>query len=239
MILKNIKKVILFLLSLFLLFNFSFASFDKLDAYIENLSLEEVQEMKQKLEPIKDSNEVIWYSLNKVNDILNSYEKTHIFLKKALKEAVERKIIDEKEREYYEKTTKIYYNFNKDWAVRGSNDITHDLLTFSYDKTLFRLLPEQEIERYIQQIVFHELAHKIAFSRDEKFKKEFEDICWKWEKNICKPKDFVSEYAMSDKDEDYAETFAFVKADYWEWREKKLFNLSSKLQEKIKYFSKF
>ena len=47
-------------------------------------------------------------------------------------------------------------------------------MTFSYDKTLFRLLPEQEIERYIQQIVFHELAHKIAFSRDEKFKKELE-----------------------------------------------------------------
>jgi hypothetical protein len=41
------------------------------------------------------------------------------------------------------------------------------------------LLPEQEIERYIQQIVFHELAHKIAFSKDVKVKKEFEDICWK------------------------------------------------------------
>lgn len=149
--------------------------------------------------------------------------------------AVDKKIISNDEKDYYSRTITIKYNEIKDWKFSANININQDLITLFYDKYLFLSRTREEIRRETQQLLFHEIGHKYAFWKDESYKKEFEKICWNWEKNVCKNNDFVSDYALTNKDEDYAETFSFVFSDFWQW-EKKWNSFSEKLKHKIEYF---
>ena len=59
---------------------------------------------------------------------------------------------------------------------------------------------------YISQIFIHELAHYFYYFKDPN-PKVFENICREGNENRCNNSEFVSSYAMKNKEEDYAESF--------------------------------
>ena len=61
---------------------------------------------------------------------------------------------------------------------------------------------------YIEHVLVHELGHYIYFFKDPKARL-FTQICWKEEQSTCKLQDFHSLYAETNKEEDYAESFAY------------------------------
>lgn len=61
---------------------------------------------------------------------------------------------------------------------------------------------------YFKQILAHELGHYIYFFRDQD-PQAFDTICRTNEQNTCNAKGFFSEYAQKNKEEDYAESFAY------------------------------
>ncbi|MBB1578616.1 MAG: hypothetical protein HG424_001365 [candidate division SR1 bacterium] len=61
---------------------------------------------------------------------------------------------------------------------------------------------------YIEHVLVHELGHYIYFFKDPKAKL-FTQICWKEGQSTCKLQDFHSLYAETNKEEDYAESFAY------------------------------
>lgn len=62
--------------------------------------------------------------------------------------------------------------------------------------------------RYIDQIFVHELAHYLYYFKDDTTD-IFDRICRKDQRNICGTQWFVSNYATSSKEEDYAESFTY------------------------------
>ena len=229
------KKLLVLVFLFFLSLNSSFA-YKELDNYIWELNLNELATLQEKFETIKTKNNpVIDYAEKEVGKRISEYNLMREYLKDALESAVDKKIISNDEKDYYSRTITIKYNEIKDWKFSANINIDQDLITFFYDKYLFLSRTREEIKREVQQLLFHEIGHKYAFWKDENQKKTFEKICWNWEKNICRNNDFVSDYALTDKDEDYAETFSYVFSDFWQW-EKKWNSFSEKLKHKIEYF---
>lgn len=67
----------------------------------------------------------------------------------------------------------------------------------------------KQLPTYINQVIVHELGHFIYYF-DDIAPYNFQMICWdKWaRKATCKKDSFVSLYAMTNEEEDYAESFA-------------------------------
>lgn len=62
-------------------------------------------------------------------------------------------------------------------------------------------------DSYIKDLVYHELAHYIYYIDDKSYQ-QFESLCRSTDLlNTCKRSDFVTDYARSGPQEDYAETF--------------------------------
>lgn len=64
----------------------------------------------------------------------------------------------------------------------------------------------ENFENYVRQIFVHELGHYFYYFKDSQSSK-FGNFCWKSGENACENGDFVSGYAMKNKEEDYAESF--------------------------------
>ncbi|MDR3169627.1 MAG: hypothetical protein LBU27_08035 [Candidatus Peribacteria bacterium] len=64
----------------------------------------------------------------------------------------------------------------------------------------------KNFERYVRQILVHELAHYFYYFKDT-LSSTFNPICRDEKKSTCTSEDFVSTYAMTNADEDYAESF--------------------------------
>jgi len=65
----------------------------------------------------------------------------------------------------------------------------------------------KNFDTYIRQILIHELGHYLYYFKDATTEK-FDAICRKKGVLSCASTDFVSAYAMKNKEEDYAESFA-------------------------------
>jgi hypothetical protein len=99
---------------------------------------------------------------------------------------------------------KQWYNGNK---VRVRNE----LIGFNINVNIcFEPWFASDVQTSVSQIMAHELWHYFYYFHDQS-PKQFEAICRvPWiNKPICTKKNFVSEYAMSSPEEDYAESFAF------------------------------
>jgi predicted SprT family Zn-dependent metalloprotease len=64
----------------------------------------------------------------------------------------------------------------------------------------------QTLETYVRQIFIHEMAHYFYYFKDSHYS-VFGELCRKNNTNECTSNDFVSTYAMKNKEEDYAESF--------------------------------
>ena len=98
------------------------------------------------------------------------------------------------------------------------------------------------LQEHIQHVLVHELGHYLYFFRDENNKK-FDTICWNEQQKLCKKSDFYSEYSEENKEEDYAESFAFwfaqlngipeeIEQEHWS-------ALGKWINEKNNYFNNF
>lgn len=66
----------------------------------------------------------------------------------------------------------------------------------------------QDLPKYVQQITAHELGHYVYYFKDTN-PQSFEQKCRNGKKTICPKKDFISKYAQTWPEEDYAESFAY------------------------------
>ena len=134
------------------------------------------------------------------------YKTLDLLLSKQLLNWDEIKLFNQKIKIHY--TTKcqpLRGNFqlinNDDWS-RSPKGI--ELLV-----SLCKPLPEvKSLERQLQHILTHELGHYIYFFRDKTTEK-FNTICRNDKQNTCAKGDFYSNYSQENKEEDYAESFAF------------------------------
>ena len=134
------------------------------------------------------------------------YKTLDLLLSKQLLNWDEIKLFNQKIKIHY--TTKcqpLRGNFqlinNDDWS-RSPKGI--ELLV-----SLCKPLPEvKSLERQLQHILTHELGHYIYFFRDKTTEK-FNTICRNDKQNTCTKRDFYSNYSQENKEENYAESFAF------------------------------
>jgi hypothetical protein len=86
-------------------------------------------------------------------------------------------------------------------------------------------------DQHVKDLVYHEIAHYIYYLTDPTTA-NFESICTSSDaKNLCLRKDYVSDYAMTAAEEDYAETFQF-------WYQKTVTpKANTKLSQKFDYFN--
>ena len=134
------------------------------------------------------------------------YKTLDLLLSKQLLNWNEIKLFDQKIKIHYtRKCQPLRGNFqlinNDDWS-RSPKGI--ELLV-----SLCKPLPEiKSLERQLQHILTHELGHYIYFFRDKTTEK-FNTICRNDKQNTCTKGDFYSNYSQENKEEDYAESFAF------------------------------
>lgn len=134
------------------------------------------------------------------------YKTLDLLLSKQLLNWDEVKLFNQKIKIHYtRKCQPLRGNFqlinNDDWS-RSPKGI--ELLV-----SLCKPLPEvKSLERQLQHILTHELGHYIYFFRDKTTEK-FNTICRNDEQNTCTKRDFYSNYSQENKEEDYAESFAF------------------------------
>lgn len=83
-------------------------------------------------------------------------------------------------------------------------------------------------QTFIDRIIYHELGHYYNYFYDMD-NQSFLAICRSGQTNICQPTEFISTYAPTLPEEDYAETFA-----YYVQNNQTVGN--TKLQQKIDYF---
>ncbi len=134
------------------------------------------------------------------------YKTLDLLLSKQLLNWDEIKLFNQKIKIHYtRKCQPLRGNFqlinNDDWS-RSPKGI--ELLV-----SLCKPLPEvKSLERQLQHILTHELGHYIYFFRDKTTEK-FNTICRNDKQNTCTKGDFYSNYSQENKEEDYAESFAF------------------------------
>jgi hypothetical protein len=87
-------------------------------------------------------------------------------------------------------------------------------------------------DQHIKDLVYHELGHYIYYLKDTTTAK-FESICTSGDgKNLCLRKDYASDYAMTAREEDYAESFQ-------SWYQKAIIpKTNTKLGQKFEYFTR-
>ncbi len=92
-------------------------------------------------------------------------------------------------------------------------------------------------DKYIKQILTHELWHYVYFFKDKQTEK-FDKICRNGKEKLCQNNGFFSTYAQNNKEEDYAESFAYWYLDTFNGKEKKFWSApASEIQnQKERYF---
>lgn len=117
----------------------------------------------------------------------------------------------------------------RQWYNQFNEPIENELINLYVTINLcFTYSYEANYETFLDRIIYHELGHYYNYFHDLD-NSEFAKICRLDGQNICANSDFVSPYAKSEPDEDYAETFAYYVYD------KKPVE-GNKLQQKIDYF---
>lgn len=81
----------------------------------------------------------------------------------------------------------------------------------------------KHFDQYVKQILTHELGHYIYFFKDKQ-SENFDQICWNWKEKRCNSSGFFSRYAESNKEEDYAESFAYWYLDSFNGKEKEFWS---------------
>ena len=66
---------------------------------------------------------------------------------------------------------------------------------------------DDNYESFLDRIIYHELGHFYQYFYDQD-NDDFTDVCRSGNENICSTNDFISPYARTSPDEDYAEMFA-------------------------------
>ena len=102
----------------------------------------------------------------------------------------------------------------------------------------FKWMRTDSVYKYTKRLTLHELGHYFSYIKDVKFP-TFEKICRTEGRNNCSPNNFISEYAQTDKYEDYAEHFAYrylltLQKETALWTPEDID--SKKIQTKMKYF---
>jgi hypothetical protein len=85
-------------------------------------------------------------------------------------------------------------------------------------------------DQHIKDLVYHEIAHYIYYLKD-RTTANFESICTTNNKNTCLRKDYVSDYAMTAQEEDYAESFQS------RYQKTIIAKTNTKLGQKFEYFN--
>ncbi len=170
--------------------------------------------------------------LQHFTDNLNS-EKEKNFAKiseeviqEILARMLSQKLLNQEDIKLFDKNIEIHYlktcektkgSFH---AIRNKNDKT---MQFKGIKLNINLCSSESFEKqfasYVQQIITHEIGHYIYFFKDQK-RENFDTICRKEGNKSCKNEDFFSSYAQSNKEEDYAESFAYWYLDTFNGKEK-------------------
>ncbi|MDO4713568.1 MAG: hypothetical protein Q4B28_02755 [bacterium] len=68
--------------------------------------------------------------------------------------------------------------------------------------------PQTQFIHHLRQILAHELGHYLYFFRDNQTD-YFDQLCREEQSSKCQSEHFVSNYAQTNKEEDYAESFAY------------------------------
>jgi len=168
-------------------------------------------------------------------------ELTNTVIKTTLYQMTEDKIFSEKQIDEIENKLKVKY---MRWCTKTRWLYTIDRSFDKNGRILDANLEEIRIninfcpsyqyvgnlKDYVEQILVHELWHHVYYFRDI-YPQDFENICWEAKRrNQCRPIDFVSKYAQSNSEEDYAESFMHRYTD-------RSHNIeTNNMREKIRYF---
>ena len=102
---------------------------------------------------------------------------------------------------YFAQYGKNYGNFQ---AIKQHNQINLKNITFNINLFSSEIFLNDFVDD-VRRILIHELGHYVSYQNPTLLQK-FNKIC---KKNSCKKKDYVSSYAFSSPEEDFAETFAY------------------------------
>lgn len=134
------------------------------------------------------------------------YKTLDLLLSKQLLNWDEIKLFNQKIKIHY---TTICQPLRGNFQLINNDDWSRSPKGIELLVSLCKPLPEvKSLERQLQHILTHELGHYIYFFRDKTTEK-FNTICRNDEQNTCTKRDFYSNYSQENKEEDYAESFAF------------------------------
>ncbi len=149
-------------------------------------------------------------------------------IQSTLETMLNQRILKQEDIKALDGTIKIQYN-NACKKTTGSFHVTRNKstkkMTFKEIKLNINICSNEgfysRFEDYVKQIFAHELGHYVYFFKDSQTEK-FEQICRNEEKKLCKKEGFFSTYAQNNKEEDYAESFAYwyldtFSAKKWRW----------------------
>lgn len=94
---------------------------------------------------------------------------------------------------------------------------------------------ETKLQRHAKQILAHELGHYVYFFKD-KNPNEFSEICRSNWKINCLETDFISNYATTAKEEDYAESFAYRYIHWSKETDHSSAPLDNPIERRTRYF---
>lgn len=143
-------------------------------------------------------------------------EVATFYIKDRLYKLIEDKIFDKYDLQAIDDNKIVIEYVNKCGTMHGSYKMS---ISKSWIKTIKSISIKINIcnkdnyisnfKNYVSQLLVHELWHYVYYFKDAN-NTVFDNICRQDKKNICSTKnDFVSDYATSNKEEDYAETFAY------------------------------
>ncbi len=128
-------------------------------------------------------------------------------------------------------------NFHGRYDIKWTVDAAWNILNTETTKVLFRVnvctnyLMLQDFSDFFLSLVIHEMWHHFYFYHDTSID-DFEAICWS-DKTVrnsrCTDNDFVTDYARSMAEEDYAEHFMY-------WFLEKPVQKTPIMQEKFRHF---
>ena len=91
-------------------------------------------------------------------------------------------------------------------------------------------------------VMIHEFGHYLAYQSPEKIKR-FNNLCWKGKQKTCSSEAFISNYAKTNADEDFAESFTYRYFTQQQQRKNSFYkpikNEGSIVKKKLLFFEDF
>ena len=106
---------------------------------------------------------------------------------------------------YVEQCGNVHGSYHMFISPSGEQSVSKIIININICTTPHYL---SNFKKYVNQLFVHELGHYLYYFKDDT-NQYFDNICRKNNKNICNSDDFVSTYAQSSKEEDYAESFTY------------------------------